>query len=289
MQMHSLDLESRQEVSEALRAVGIHLSEFCFPNLYFFREAHDYKIIKNKDSILIIGKTYDGKKYVMPLHNPNEATDCCFETLNELISDGIAEIVFPVPEEWLNCFPEEKFNVSYLEEDSDYLYLTEMMQTYPGKKRHKKRNLKSQFLKHYTHEYKELNEENLNDAKYLLELWQNASEQPICAGDYHPCLEALTDMKGYSQTGMIFYADNKPCGFLMGEPLNSETFTIHFAKADISFKGVYSFMFSKFCETMVKDYKYINMEQDLGKPGLKRTKKSYVPDLMAHKYRIELK
>jgi hypothetical protein len=85
------------------------------------------------------------------------------------------------------------------------------------------------------------------------------------------------------------FADNRPAGFLLGEPLNDDTFTIHFAKADISFKGIYQFLFSRFANDFCPNYEYMNLEQDMGNEGLRKTKVSYRPDLMAHKYRVSLK
>jgi len=90
-------------------------------------------------------------------------------------------------------------------------------------------------------------------------------------------------------TGAMAFADGKPAGFLLGEPLNDDTFTIHFAKADIRYKGIYQFLFSRFACDFCPDYEYMNLEQDLGNEGLRKTKVSYRPDLMAHKYRASLK
>lgn len=107
--------------------------------------------------------------------------------------------------------------------------------------------------------------------------------------DYGPCKEAIEELEAFHLRGYVFYADGKAAGFLLGEQLNETTFTIHFAKADIAYKGIYAYMFSQFCELIQDEYTYINMEQDLGKDGLRQTKRSYRPDLMANKYRILLK
>ena len=289
MQQRELSINDRELVAEKLNAIDIHLSEFCFPNLYFFRKVHKYKIIELKNSTYIEGISYDKKKYLMPLHSPSEDSKKCFDTVMEIFKENQYDCIFPIPEEWLCCFPEEQFNHVYNENDSDYLFLTEKMTTYPGKKMHKKRNLKNQFLKEYEPESAPITPENKQDAYNLLELWQNTAEHMLETNDYGPCKEALDDMDGFGLSGYIFYADGTPAGFVLGEPLNDSTFTIHFAKADIKHKGIYSYIFSEFSALIKEKYEYINMEQDLGKDGLRQTKRSYRPDMMAHKYRVELK
>ena len=119
--------------------------------------------------------------------------------------------------------------------------------------------------------------------------WQEISPQELATSDYHQCLEALECREQLNLSNFIVFADDEPAGFILGEPLNDETYTIHFAKADTKFKGVYQYMFSQFARDCCPDYRYMNMEQDMGSEGLRKTKISYRPDLMAHKYRISLK
>ncbi len=45
-------------------------------------------------------------------------------------------------------------------------------------------------------------------------------------------------------------------------------------------------MFSKTAELISEDYKYMNLEQDLGQQSLRNMKLSYKPDIMAKKYRV---
>jgi uncharacterized protein len=288
LQTKELTLKDRELISQKLNAIDIHLAEFCFPNLYFFREVHEYEVVEIDDLILIGGVSYDKKNYLMPLHSPSEDSEACLEKVKALLKKTDYDCIFPIPEEWLPCFPEKDFHRSYNDNDTDYLFLTEKMATYPGKKMHKKKNLKNQFIKLYDSSFHKLTEETVKDALYLLDTWQEASTHMLETNDYGPCKEALEDLNGFGLSGYIFYADDKPAGFVLGEPLNTSTFTIHFAKADINFKGIYAYMFSEFSALLKDNFEYINMEQDLGKEGLRKTKLSYRPDMMARKYRIEL-
>ena len=277
------------EIMERLDAIGMHLSEFSFPNLYLFRRTHEYELIRTDHGYFVSGTSYDRKKYLMPLTNPATADEGCFDELTKLLGTGAWDFVFPVPEEWLECFDDEEFHREYNPNDSDYLFFTEKFKTYPGKKMHKKKNLLNQFLGNYDSMLVPLTEQVLDDARAILEVWQNTTPQEIAASDYHQCLEALEMTRQLGLTGAMAFADGRPAGFLLGEPLNDDTFTIHFAKADISFKGIYQFLFSRFANDFCPGYEYMNLEQDMGNEGLRKTKVSYRPDLMAHKYRISMK
>ncbi len=282
-----LNLSHAKEIGDQLDAMGMHLSEYSFPNLYLFRNTHQYEVLRTAaDKFYISGVTYDKKKYIMPMTNPEKPGMPCLEELKGLLATGEWDFIFPIPEEWLSCFDKRRYQSSYHLDDSDYLYYTDKIKTYPGKKMHKKKNLLNQFLRNNDIQVTSISDAVLDDAKRILELWQETSPQELSTSDYHQCMEALEFREELKLIDFIVFADSRPVGFLLGEPLNEETFTIHFAKADISFKGAYQFLFSHAALEYCPGYLYMNQEQDMGNEGLRKTKLSYRPDLMAHKYRI---
>ncbi|OQX28536.1 MAG: hypothetical protein B0D92_08400 [Spirochaeta sp. LUC14_002_19_P3] len=289
MERTPLTLEHGKKINAQLDVMGMHLSEFSFPNLYLFRDTHQYEVISIDDgNTFISGLTYDKKRFIMPLTKPAAGKKCCIEVLTSLLASGDWDFIFPVPEEWVDCFNTEKYHCSYNQDDSDYLYLTEKLQTYPGKAMHKKKNLLNQFLRYDNIRTVPISGDVIGEAREVLAIWQETSPQEMSTSDYHQCHEALDLYHELKLTGFIVFIGSRPAGFLIGEPLNSETFTIHFAKADISFKGVYQFLFSHAARHYCPEYLYMNQEQDMGNEGLRKTKISYRPDLIAHKYRAAL-
>ena len=53
------------------------------------------------------------------------------------------DMIYPIPEKWINKFSADNFIVSYTDDDSDYLYEIDNLASYPGRKLHGKRNLVS--------------------------------------------------------------------------------------------------------------------------------------------------
>jgi len=289
MEKSRLTLNDRKTISDKLDAIGMHLSEFSFPNLYLFRNTHQYETVRTPHGFFLSGVTYDKKHFLMPMTNPEKAGEDCFSEMKELMSSGEWDFIFPIPEEWLECFDEKEFTRTFNPNDSDYLFLTEKFKTYPGKKLHKKKNRLNQFLKNYEALLVPLSPEVQDEALGILEIWQEFSSQEMTTSDYAQCKEAIEMQQDLGLTGALAFADGQPAGFLLGEALNNDTFTIHFAKADVRFNGIYQFLFSRFAMDFCPEFDYLNLEQDLGTEGLRKNKESYRPNMMAHKYRISLK
>ncbi|HQO38800.1 MAG TPA: phosphatidylglycerol lysyltransferase domain-containing protein [Candidatus Omnitrophota bacterium] len=52
--------------------------------------------------------------------------------------------------------------------------------------------------------------------------------------------------------------------------------------------GIYPTLFNEFLRREAAAYRYINMEQDLGVPGLRASKESYQPVRMTRKFTLSL-
>lgn len=289
MNKERLLLTHKEILSEKLSGINTALSEYLFANLYLFRDKHDYRLISDNGNIFLSGITYDSKTFLMPLCDLSADENAAY--LAELIEKAADyDMIYPIPENWLDKFPNDKFDVSYTEDDSDYLYETEKFVSYSGRKLHSKRNLVAQFMRDYKAEILPLNDENSYLAIEVLNRWQEESGSTKEQTDFQPCLEALRNAEKLNQMGQIFLIEGVPEGFLCAQRYNKEYSVIHFAKANGKVKGIYQYMFSVFArENKEMQCGFINLEQDLGKEGLRSMKKSYHPLKLLHKYRITAK
>jgi len=235
-------------------------------------------------NIFIKGKSYDGHTYLMPVFDVRTAN---IDLLKDLMKT--VDFLFPIPDEWLSFFEPGAFEITYNEGDADYVFTVEKMSTYKGRNLHKKRNLLAQFLKFYQHDALPLTNDRLAQARLILSDWQATSEMKVADTDYAACLEALDRYEELALCGGIYYADNEPAGFVLGEEVSDETFVLHFAKARTKFKGIYQYMFNNFAKVLSPKYKYLNLVQDLDKENLRVFKSSYVPALLLRKARVRLK
>ncbi len=283
MRSEKLSITHKDLLVPRLKAVKTTLSEYTFPNLYLFRANHDYEVIIDRE-IFIKGRSYDGRTYLMPVADVRQM-DIAY--VKDLMRD--VEFLFPIPEEWLAKFSADEFGVTFAEGDADYVYTVEKMSTYRGRHLHKKRNLLKQFLESYAHDARPLTNDRLDEARFILHDWLATSAMKEEETDYGPCREALDRYEELVLCGGIYYADNEPAGFVLGEELNPETFVLHFAKARTKFKGVYQYLFNNFAKILPPSYKYLNLEQDMDKENLRVFKSSYAPEVRLKKARVSLR
>ncbi|MFH1617769.1 MAG: phosphatidylglycerol lysyltransferase domain-containing protein, partial [Candidatus Margulisiibacteriota bacterium] len=74
--------------------------------------------------------------------------------------------------------------------------------------------------------------------------------------------------------------------FTVGTRLNPQTAVIHFETANPDYKGLSQVVNQEFVINEWSKMKYINREQDLGIPGLRKAKLSYHPHHLVNKYTI---
>jgi len=73
----------------------------------------------------------------------------------------------------------------------------------------------------------------------------------------------------------VVLANGKVQALTVGERLNRNTAVVHFEKANPSIRGLYQFVNQQFCERSLKDFEFVNREQDVGELGLRRAKEGY--------------
>ncbi len=283
MRSETLSIEHKDLLVPRLKAVHTSLSEYTFANLYLFRTNHDYEVLFDEE-VFIKGRSYDGYRYLMPTV---ELRNIDVDYLRRMLR-GV-DFLFPIPDAWLPAFKSDDFEIFFRQGDADYVYTVEKISTYRGRRLHKKRNLLKQFLTLYSHDARPLTNDRLVDARFVLNDWLATTNMLAAETDYNACLEALDRYEELVLCGGIYYANNEPAGFVLGEELNPETFVLHFAKARTKFKGIYQYMLNRFAGVLPQKYRYLNLEQDLDKENLRVFKSSYVPDVLVRKARVRLK
>jgi uncharacterized protein len=282
--IETIDLQHRACLTERFHQMNLSISDYTFANVYLFRDISHYEFVTKECGLFVSGQNKQKQNYVMPLNDP---VGCDIHTFHEIL--GKRDFFFPIPEVWLHYFPDDKFVFTYDESESDYLYLTSNMAGFKGKQYVRHRNHLNQFLSLYQPEGVSLNTRNYQDAMTVLQAWQNDSRTAADKTDFEQCREALRNCSELALWGTIYYINNTQAGFIIGEALNSETFCLHFAKASKQYHGIYEYMFNDTAKRLQTHYKYLNMEEDMGNKNLRRTKRSYGPELILKKYHVGLK
>jgi hypothetical protein len=271
-----LSLAHRPLIEPLLRALDLPLSEYSFANLYLFRAVHRYAVVLHPVPHLL-GITYDGVSHAMPLLRFGPAD---VDTLLQC-----AACVYPVTEQAAEEAAAYGLRSHWNDDDSDYIYDSRKLAALEGRTLRSKRTQAAVFAARMRPVSTPLSAANVSDAQQVLELWSSQVDRPKTATDYDACREALLNFEALGLTGiMVNDGGGTPCGFLMAQGLGQFGMAVHFAKGDRSHAGVYPYMFSRFAAE--SGAAWLNFEQDLGKPGLRRAKRALDPARLIRKYRL---
>ncbi|MDR1983707.1 MAG: phosphatidylglycerol lysyltransferase domain-containing protein [Prevotellaceae bacterium] len=185
------------------------------------------------------------------------------------------------------------FKYSINRKYSDYIYLRENLVTLKGKKLQSKRNFINRFLKNNSnYEYKTLTSDLAKECIELEKLWYNknvtAEEQDALSAERTALTLAINNMNALDLLGGALFVNGKIAAFTYGSPINYETFDVCIEKADTSVEGAYAMINNEFAKHIPEKYIYINREEDLDIPGLRKAKLSYQPEMILEKYNVEL-
>lgn len=271
----SLALDFRNLLHERLSKLPQGISEFSYANLYLFREQHNYRLSSiSGDLVVILGRDDNSPFFMLPFGLPEKPT------LNILFNDH--RFMKCVTEEQKAVLESMGFRTIEDRDNFDYLYKREDLAELKGRKFHKKRNLIKAFISSHEYTAKPLLDEHLPAALEILDKWR---EHHGSSADYISAKEALEQSWDLQLCGGIYFVDDEPVAYSLGEELaNSTSFVIHFEKALPGYKGLYQFINKTFAAILPDFYTTINREQDLGDKGLRQAKHSYKPVGYVKKY-----
>jgi hypothetical protein len=177
------------------------------------------------------------------------------------------------------------------ESNCDYILGIEKMKTFQGNKLGPKRNFVNRFQKSYEAATVRVDLGDIGIQTRFLDLYHRWLIQKGAAAE-NPENELLALHR------VMFAARHLPdlfvvatfigddlAGFSINELAGSGYGMIHFEKADSGYTGIYAQLMQQMAGLMeLRGCRYINYEQDLGIPGLRKGKSSYVPSHYLKKY-----
>ncbi len=183
----------------------------------------------------------------------------------------------------------DKYDRELDRDNSDYVYLREDLIDLPGRKFHRKRSHIRKTRSTLTFEYCPLTSGLVDQVLGMQSDWCRIREcetNPGLFNEDRALYEAMTNFAHLIILGGAIVMEERVAAFTLGELLNPETAVIHFEKADPDHPGLYPVINQLFARENFARVKYINREQDLGVPGLRKAKESYFPHHLEDKYTL---
>jgi hypothetical protein len=232
----------------------------------------------------------DGKTFLLPPLGKKALSEI-MRSLRALSLEGELPPFYGFTPQRVQQLQNEFDKVETDRDDWDYVYLTSDLADLPGDKYHPKRNFVSRCLSNYECRYAKIGPNEIQDCLQLQTRWcnlRNCSQFQGLEAENTAIKAAFENYERLGIFGGAVYVDDKLEAFTLSEPLNDDTAVIHFEKANPEIEGLYQLVNQWFCQKALGKFRYINREQDLGIPGLRKAKESYYPSHMVEKFIVHL-
>jgi hypothetical protein len=182
------------------------------------------------------------------------------------------------------------FHVVANRDSANYVYQTGDLATLAGSRYAKKRNLVQQATRLYAWRIGPLGPQH---TKECLEVGDDiaAKRTTLTLQQESQALEtAIRDFGALGLQGLLLRIDDQPAAFSIYDRLNPTTALVLFERALRDKKGLYQVINQETARAIAaQGLTFINREEDLGDPGLRRAKLSYHPVRLEAKHTLTLR
>lgn len=285
-----LDPEKKAEYDRYLQNDGERGCEYSFVNLYLWGRQkaaflHDHLAFFsqfNRKSVYLFPVGYGDKRPVLEAvmaDAKKRGIPCRFTGLTQ-DDCALLERLYP-----------GRFRFHFDRDTFDYVYDIHDLADLKGKKFQRKRNHLNRFRdNHPDHVLEPITDENIDQVRQLVQSWYELRMAEDPHADFHMERSAIKKALDHRQIlgmeGLLLRVDGKPVAMTMGSRLNDNTFDVHFEKALDIADGAYAAInngFARYLREKHPDLCFLNREDDMGLPGLRKAKLSYNPDHMIDK------
>lgn len=286
-------LNDRSAVLSAAAVSGALENDAAFANIYLLREKYGTEIAFHAGTLFRrYADGFRAQSYGFPL-----GTEPLTETLPHLAEDA-AERGLPLRLSLLTkaqcealdaAFP-GKFTFTQAEQYTEYIYRRENLAEMRGSRYHGKRNHIAQFWRAYPDaQIQPLIPENADLALHIAEQWLAARESPdtpSLAAEIRAIREACANLSALGMSGLLLYAEGRPIGMTAVSEIAPRVADVHFEKVIPGYPHAWPVVANEMAKCL-RDFDYINREEDLGEDGMRASKASYHPDILNEKFTAE--
>ena len=288
-EFHEITLEDKAWMDECFREDDRNACEYTFANNFMWRRVYKVAVAKRHGCAVIRFSNNGVMRYSYPI-GAGDRKKVIEELLEICETENRPLIMSPLSaddrKQLMEWFPGQ-FLIKSERDAYDYIYSREKLATLPGKKLHGKRNHIARFKDDDNWCYEELTDENIDECrdmtyswiKLRAEKWNDEMELEMSV--LH---EAFDHKKELGLVGGLIRKAGEIVAFSIGEPLNSNTYVVHFEKAFPDMQGAYPMINQQYVQHVCTDFTYVNREEDTGDLGLRRAKLSYYPEILLKKY-----
>lgn len=174
--------------------------------------------------------------------------------------------------------------------NAEYIYESERLATFAGKKLHAKRNFINRFIAaHPDWRFEPLSPENIPAVRAMHREWARINEGTEEGLHQEGCVvtRCLREFEKLDMVGGALIAEDKVWGFSIASMISDTVADINIEKAFADEPGAYP-MVCREMTCLIKEQhpalQFVNREEDTGDEGLRRSKESYDPVMLLEKF-----
>jgi hypothetical protein len=286
--LRSLVLTDKPLLDSLFMEMQPQISELTFTNLFVWSLSEPAQVSRLGETLLLQRKRLrDGMTFIMPPLGRRSLDEVLESLRTANLQNYEVPPLYGITPEQAQSLSRKTISLEPDRDDWDYVYLTSDLANLPGDKYHPKRNFIARCLSKHGCNYVDISPSEINDCLQLQTEWcslRNCGMVPGLEAENVAIRTAFENYVYLGVTGGAAYVDGRLEAFTLAERLNNDTAVIHFEKANPEIEGLYQLINQRFCQEALKDFKFVNREQDLGIPGLRKAKQSYYPHHMVEKY-----
>jgi len=274
-------LEDQETILAFISRYPAEVCEVNFGNTFIWRKYDHPKLTIIHDNLCLQFEPPDEPAYFLQPIGENDIPDTIRTCLS--CAPRLSRIPTSFASRWcsgFHCAPDRN--------NFDYVYRTQDLIELRGKKYDGKRNRIRKFEREHSYAYVKLVPGHLEDCQRLFREWleDKSLTTKMISAQNEAIQEGLTHFEALGLSGGAIEVEGKIEAFSIGEPLSVETAVIHIEIVNPKYDGLSQMMNREFVKNEWSAFAYVNREQDMGIPGLRRAKMSYYPHHMVEKHHI---
>lgn len=272
-------------------------NDFDLVDLMVFNPGYNTTISMLNKNLILRRQHYTSANFLYTFLGTHKTKDTIEKLLQKTQEENLGSQLVHIPEISIKSPTLQKYFLIKEDTDNfDYILSINELAELKGKKYYDKRNLVNRFKKHSPdHIIKPLDLTQTQIQQEIITLFYLWEKQKGI-----PRHETITELEAIQKLfslvnkltiyGLGVYIQDRLIGFTTYHGLTKDFAAISFEKGDTTFPGIYSFLNHETAKHLKNlGFTYLNFEQDLGIPGLKKAKTIWRPIFFLKKYVVSRK
>ena len=288
-----ITMEDRLIFNSHLKKYQPEISELTFTNLFMWRNHYQFRwTVYENQLIMVSNKNPNILTALTPIGDDLNISIDFLINISEKSEPKLKLEIIRFPENDLDLLKKTGKKHDIIDERGnwDYVYDRNDLVALPGKPYANFRKKLNRFKRQFQWSYEPLNEDLIDSILNMQDEWcgiracyddESLNEENL---GIH---EIFSNWKDLKFEGGVIKVDGTIVAYTLAEMLNKETIVVHVEKANPNFNGAYQAVAQQFYDKLDGSIKFINREQDLGDPNLRKAKEHYHPIRYVKKYKIK--